>query len=300
MSLAALIRSMADAGAPPEAIALAVEAIEARDNAERDRKARDAAKTRLYRERGGGKIPEPLRLQVYERDSYECVYCGSDSQLQCDHVVPVSKGGETTLENLATACRSCNVRKKDKDRKAFVRGLSKDKLGHSEDCPDKKAPKVSPQRDINQTPHPNPEKTLRSSPVFDEFWKTYPRREGANPKEPARRKFLTWVSAGVDAQAIIEGARLYAVSVAGKDARFVAQAVTWLNQRRWEDERPGAGPSSPDPNGPVFIDQDDRAWPRACDLYPQAKPMQTRKGRGYFFPPAIAAQALKSAQGAHT
>lgn len=50
-----------------------------------------------------------IRSSVYARDDYTCRYCGSRGvELECDHVVPVSKGGATTLENLVTACRPCN------------------------------------------------------------------------------------------------------------------------------------------------------------------------------------------------
>jgi len=48
------------------------------------------------------------------RDHYTCQYCGATpgrAELTVDHVTPRSKGGETTWENVATACRRCNVRK---------------------------------------------------------------------------------------------------------------------------------------------------------------------------------------------
>jgi hypothetical protein len=51
VSIAALIRDMIAAGAPAEAIALAVEAIEARDNADRDRRAKTAARKAAQRAR---------------------------------------------------------------------------------------------------------------------------------------------------------------------------------------------------------------------------------------------------------
>src|SRR5690606_16206547 len=56
-------------------------------------------------------IPKGLRRQVYERDYYECRYCGARRGLTIDHVVPESRGGKTTLENLVTCCKSCNSRK---------------------------------------------------------------------------------------------------------------------------------------------------------------------------------------------
>lgn len=57
-----------------------------------------------------------LRALVFKRDGYRCVYCGSDGggvSLHCDHVIPWSRGGETTKQNLATACRPCNSSKRD-------------------------------------------------------------------------------------------------------------------------------------------------------------------------------------------
>jgi hypothetical protein len=56
-------------------------------------------------------IPAWLRWKVYARDHYRCVYCHKRWDLSCDHKIPVSKGGETTLENLVCSCRPCNSRK---------------------------------------------------------------------------------------------------------------------------------------------------------------------------------------------
>lgn len=57
------------------------------------------------------KIPGSLRVQVMERDEYRCVTCNSHKDLACDHIIPESKGGPTTFENLQTMCRPCNSRK---------------------------------------------------------------------------------------------------------------------------------------------------------------------------------------------
>lgn len=56
-------------------------------------------------------ISNSLRKSVFERDFYRCKNCNSHLDLCCDHVHPESKGGETTLENLQTLCRSCNSKK---------------------------------------------------------------------------------------------------------------------------------------------------------------------------------------------
>lgn len=55
-----------------------------------------------------------LRAAVFERDDFTCTYCGLRGvKLECDHVVPVSRGGSSEPDNLATACRPCNRAKRD-------------------------------------------------------------------------------------------------------------------------------------------------------------------------------------------
>lgn len=56
-------------------------------------------------------IPEALRWQIFERDDFRCKHCGSRHQLRADHIIPESKGGETSIENLQTLCHRCNSRK---------------------------------------------------------------------------------------------------------------------------------------------------------------------------------------------
>ena len=52
------------------------------------------------------------RRNVFHRDGQTCQYCGvRGEQLSIDHVVPRSRGGGDTWENVTTACLSCNVRK---------------------------------------------------------------------------------------------------------------------------------------------------------------------------------------------
>jgi len=51
------------------------------------------------------------RKNVMRRDRNRCQYCGNRDRLTIDHVMPRSRGGRDTWENLVTACVPCNNRK---------------------------------------------------------------------------------------------------------------------------------------------------------------------------------------------
>lgn len=60
-------------------------------------------------------VNSQTREQVFERDNYTCRYCGSkEGPFHADHVYPYSKGGETSIDNLVTACQKCNAKKQAK------------------------------------------------------------------------------------------------------------------------------------------------------------------------------------------
>ena len=57
------------------------------------------------------------KSNVFLRDNYRCLYCSTkvnNNTATMDHVLPLSKGGKTTWNNIATACSPCNTRKEDK------------------------------------------------------------------------------------------------------------------------------------------------------------------------------------------
>jgi 5-methylcytosine-specific restriction endonuclease McrA len=54
------------------------------------------------------------RFNLFLRDEFCCQYCGSKGDLTFDHVVPRSRGGVTSWENVVAACSPCNLRKANK------------------------------------------------------------------------------------------------------------------------------------------------------------------------------------------
>lgn len=56
-----------------------------------------------------------IRLSVFQRDDFTCRYCGAHGvPLECDHVMPLSRGGTNDKYNLVTSCKSCNQQKSDR------------------------------------------------------------------------------------------------------------------------------------------------------------------------------------------
>jgi hypothetical protein len=63
-------------------------------------------------------IPESLKIQVEQTDRQRCCYCltseaNSGIPMTYDHILPRSKGGDTSFQNLCLACRTCNEFKSD-------------------------------------------------------------------------------------------------------------------------------------------------------------------------------------------
>ncbi|MEM0951383.1 MAG: HNH endonuclease [Cyanobacteria bacterium P01_H01_bin.74] len=70
------------------------------------------------------------RRNIMHRDNYACQYCGRQTELTIDHVIPRSKGGQNTWNNVVVACQRCNTLKGSKTIKES--GL---KLMNKPGCP---------------------------------------------------------------------------------------------------------------------------------------------------------------------
>ena len=69
----------------------------------------------------------PLTIEhLVQRDGPACVWCGREPwrrDLTLEHLVPRSRGGHTTPDNVVVACRSCNKRRGSRPVDAYVREL---------------------------------------------------------------------------------------------------------------------------------------------------------------------------------
>ncbi|PCJ69693.1 MAG: HNH endonuclease [Rhodobiaceae bacterium] len=57
------------------------------------------------------RYPAFTRFNLFLRDSFVCQYCEDPSELTFDHLIPRRLGGQTTWDNVVTACAPCNLRK---------------------------------------------------------------------------------------------------------------------------------------------------------------------------------------------
>jgi hypothetical protein len=79
----------------------------------------------------GGEITISGTMREWEREQElpkECVFCCSPSDLTTDHLIPKSRGGDDSADNVVLACQSCNTSKGDKGVFEWVGLKEKDKL----------------------------------------------------------------------------------------------------------------------------------------------------------------------------
>lgn len=85
---------------------------------------RSKSKRRKAQERGSRTVmlsPDQLWRRWVEFE-HRCAYCGSEGDLQVEHVVPISKGGEHHLGNIVPACPTCNYGKRSAAVEEWYRG----------------------------------------------------------------------------------------------------------------------------------------------------------------------------------
>lgn len=59
-------------------------------------------------------LRKPTKSMIYLRDGYKCCYCSKTKNLTLDHIIPQSRGGEFSWNNICVACSECNTKKADR------------------------------------------------------------------------------------------------------------------------------------------------------------------------------------------
>lgn len=67
----------------------------------------------VYKQASSRSIPQEIKVTVYQRDAGKCVECQATDYLEYDHIIPFSKGGATSVNNIQLLCRRCNLAKSD-------------------------------------------------------------------------------------------------------------------------------------------------------------------------------------------
>ena len=65
------------------------------------------------------------KAYLLERENYACIYCGihaSKAKMEIEHVIPRSRGGTDSLNNLVLACNACNQAKGSQDIQTYLKG----------------------------------------------------------------------------------------------------------------------------------------------------------------------------------
>lgn len=97
---------------------------------------------------------------------------------------------------------------------------------------------------------------------FADWWAHYPKRDGSNPRKMALKSYIAARKRGVTKAQLLAGLIHLTAQVRGKDAQFVPQAATYLNQDRWGDaEEAGSQDAGPGANVPPGL------WATIVDRY---------------------------------
>lgn len=185
-------------------------------------------------------VSKAARDEVMERDGNCCRECQSTTDLEIDHVVPISRGGSGEIENLQVLCRSCNRKKRSRvsaeqdatqmhSMCSGLRSLEKEKEEEKEK--QDKTEKETRASALVPSDWPSDFKNL--------FWEAYPNKIGK--PDALKRLNRIRLSGKVSFTDLMSGLSRY---LQKKDDRPWCNPATWLNQERWSDQ-PASVPRTP-------------------------------------------------------
>ena len=199
-----------------------------RDLASRvDKQAKDKERIRRKRAKSSG----------FEGDiiGEECAYCG-DLASGVDHIVPLSKGGADNKNNVVPCCQKCNSSKGNRDLLTFLnddntvnRQVIKNKVFESQALMRLVAFCSETQLFVADVAYTDTDTDTKNNSRFDEFWNSYPRKEGS--KKKAKVTFDN-LSKKKQELAITDPSSRYSET----EKKYVPYPTTYLNGEYWEQE----------------------------------------------------------------
>jgi len=192
---------------------------------------------------GSRYITDKIKLEVTNRDKGTCQHCGSQKNLEFDHIIAVSKGGNSNIDNVQLLCRSCNRQKRTKDNELLRQAQPIVTTSAADSC-DKRSLETETETYSKEKEKEKEKEKKDSLPtkklnVYSEqeekFWKAYP-PNGAS-KFSSIESYRKALKEGGLHEEIINGICEYK-DYLSKTGHEVAMATTWLNQRRWTIDYP--------------------------------------------------------------
>lgn len=208
-------------------------------NHSRDLTAADRKRRQRQRERGQQEVVtcSAVTSTVTDRDIRD-ISPPPGEQVQSHGSSVTSHGSSVTEHEKSRVNRDELSRDREMSRLMERRGEERDKslLGDSDICHVGKPIRTKPARKAKNED-------------FERFRAAYPKRDGTDPKEPARKRFEVAVKGGADPEMIIAGAKAFAAAERKRNnvgSRFIPHSSSWLNRRGWEDHQaqPSASPAA--------------------------------------------------------
>jgi hypothetical protein len=172
---------------------------------------------------GSRYIAREVKEAVWERDGGKCCACRTASLIEYDHIVPVSRGGSSDIDNIQLLCRSCNRKKRVRsdsyvaaEQVATHTSLSAESRDRGETEGERE--KIS---------------SGGAAEEFENWYLAFPRHEGKGHAAKAYRKARKTKSAAF----LLEHARKAAAKYAATEPNFIPMPATWLNGERWADQQ---------------------------------------------------------------
>jgi 5-methylcytosine-specific restriction endonuclease McrA len=212
---------------------------------EEQKRERNRERIQRFRENGGG-APDrwpAIRARILKLDNHVCGYCEKEAN-EVDHIIPQSRGGDESDENLTACCRSCNVEKNNRTPEEAGFTLKNHRVTLASHPVTLDPPSNAKQNQMEKQMQRN--KT--ELPEVIEIYNAYPRKVGRPVAIRAIIKALETMSA----PELLEKTKAYALARAGADQQYTPHPSTWFNQQRFNDHPATWKPAQPTiPGKPV-------------------------------------------------